>query len=151
MPADGRGEVASASCWVALKGCFVHSETPLPSPEMQVHTVVTSPGRKMLNNAELPSLSCSCLACLGIFETPLSPPTVFCSIISTENQSQHEPQSLSYQLSVTVNGKQIQIFTPSETAAAELSYCFISYFYFWAFRPVAHLLQRLNSKLAAQA
>lgn len=52
------------------------------------------------------------------------PHPVFCGVLKknshaeTENQSQHEPQPLSYQLSVTVNEKQIQIFAPSETAAA---------------------------------
>ena len=75
-----RGELVSASCGIALKGCFVCSETLYPLQSwrsvQQLLNQCCHQQKKMLNDAELSSLSHSCLTCLGASETPVSPPPI---------------------------------------------------------------------------
>lgn len=98
--------------WDCSERQFSLQWAPLPSPEPQVHTAVTSAVKKILNDAEWSSLSCPKLDLLRHFWSSCEPPhPLLCRVLSTENQPQHDPQSLSYQFSVT-NGNQIQIFTP---------------------------------------
>lgn len=83
-----RGELVSA-CNAALSAV-----RPLTLSRAAVTSPVPSPVQ-FVNLCHLCSLSRPCLACSGTFETPVSPPALLPMALSSENQSQHDPQSLS--------------------------------------------------------